>query len=312
LTVEEKLFWISVASGLWALALRAFLKKEERLKSLRLTALVHALWWGLAGLMAAWLYASYKERPDLLPGLLAGLGGLGFAAGLAWRRFKDRTEKGAAEVLADDLEWADTGFSSILLAAFIMYVFVQAFKIPSGSMEKTLLIGDHLFVNKLIYGVRVPYTGKRLFRLRDVRRGDVVVFKFPTQVKESAHYGKDFIKRAVGLPGDVVELRDKKVFVNGALLEERYTNFADDYVIPPLPQAPPPGAFQKAWEAGRLTDSFRDNFGPVTVPPGHYLVMGDNRDRSYDARFWGPLPEVCLKGKAWFVYWPFKRAKIIR
>lgn len=310
--MEEKLFWISLASGAWALVLRFFLKKESRLKDLKVTALVHGFWWGIVGLMAAWLYSSYKERPDLLAPLLAALGTLGFAIGAAWRFAKDRTEKGAADVLYDDLEWADTGFSSILLAAFIMYVFVQAFKIPSGSMEKTLLIGDHLFVNKLIYGVRIPYTEKRLFRLRGVKRGDVVVFKFPTEEKTSVHYGKDFIKRAVGLPGDVVQIKDKKVFVNGAPLDETYTNFADEFVIPPLPTELPMGAAQAAWEAGHMTDAFRDNFGPVTVPSGHYLVMGDNRDRSYDARFWGPLPEKDLKGKAWFVYWPLKRIKIIQ
>jgi signal peptidase I len=262
--------------------------------------------------MAAWLYASYKERPDLLGGLLAGLGAAGFVLGFAWRWMRDRTEKGAAEVLYDDLEWADTGFSSILLAAFIMYVFIQAFKIPSGSMEKTLLVGDHLFVNKLIYGVRIPYTEKRLFRLRPVQRGDVVVFRFPTEDRTSPHYGKDFIKRCIGLPGDTVEVRDKRVFVNGAPLDQPYVNFADDFIIPKLKTPPPADVFQKAWEEGRINDMFRDNFGPVTVPPGHYLVMGDNRDRSYDARFWGPLPEKELKGKAWVVYWPFNRAKVIR
>jgi signal peptidase I len=310
--MEEKLFWISLASGTWALVLRLFLKKESRLKSLKATALIHALWWAVVGLMAAWLYTSYKERPDLLKPLLAAFGAGGFVLGWTWRWLKDRTEKGAADVLYDDLEWADTGFSSILLAAFIMYVFVQAFKIPSGSMEKTLLIGDHLFVNKLIYGVRIPYTHRRVFKLRGVRRGDIVVFKFPTEDKTSGHYGKDFIKRAVGLPGETVEVRDKRVFVNGKPLEEPYTAFADEFVIPPLKTPPPQEALQKAWEEGRLNDTFRDNFGPVVVPSGHYLVMGDNRDRSYDARFWGPLPERDLKGKAWFVYWPFSRAKIIK
>lgn len=310
--MEEKLFWISLASGVWALVLRLFLKKDARLKNLRLTAVVHAVWWGIVGLMAAWLYTSYKERPDLLGTLLAAFGAGGFALGFAWRWMKDKSDKGAADVLYDDLEWADTGFSSILLAAFIMYVFIQAFKIPSGSMEKTLLIGDHLFVNKLIYGVRIPYTQKRLLRLRDVRRGDIVVFRFPTEDKTSGHYGKDFIKRAVGLPGDTVEIRSKKLFINGVPTPEAYTNFADDFEIPALKNPPPREAVQQAWEAGRLNDMFRDNLGPITVPAGHYMVMGDNRDRSYDARFWGPLPERHLKGKAWFVYWPFTRAKIIR
>jgi signal peptidase I len=310
--MEEKLFWVSIASGLWALALRAFLKKTERLQSTHLTALFHGLWWGLVGLMAAWLVSSYRERPDLLPLLLACLGAGGFVTGFAWRYHKESTAEAAEAVLREDLEWADTGFSSILLAAFIMYCFVQAFKIPSGSMEKTLLIGDHLFVNKLIYGVRVPFTDKRLFKIRDVRRGDVVVFRFPVEDKESPHYGKDFIKRAVGLPGDTVEVRDKKVYINGTLTVENYTNFADDFVYPPIQNGPPPAVFQKAWEEGKIPEAFRDNFGPVTVPEGAYMVMGDNRDRSYDARFWGPMPVRYLKGKAWFVYWPLTRRKFIQ
>lgn len=310
--MEEKLFWISLASGAWSLALRAFLRKDARLKSVPATALMHAAWWAIVGLMAAWLYASYKERPDLLPMLLGGLGAGGLAAGLAWRWFKDRSERGAAEVLYDDLEWADTGFSSILLAAFIMYVFIQAFKIPSGSMEKTLLIGDHLFVNKLVYGVRVPYTDKRVFSLREVRRGDVVVFRFPVEDRESSHFGKDFIKRCVAVGGDTVELRDKRLFVNGEAVAEPYVNFAEDYVHPALKSKPPREALQQAWLERRFTDVFRDNFGPVVVPDGHYFCLGDNRDRSFDSRFWGPLPKKYLKGRAWFVYWPFSRAKAIR
>src|SRR5262249_55472105 len=141
------------------------------------------------------------------------------------------------------------------------------FKIPSGSMEKTLLIGDHLFVNKLIYGVRIPYTDKRVLKFRDIKRGDVVVFKFPTEDKTSPHYGKDFIKRAIGLHGYKVEIKNKKVFVNGVQQqEEAYTNSADDFLIPALKDPPPPEFIQKAWQEGHITEAFRDNFGPVVVP----------------------------------------------
>jgi len=309
--MEEKLFWVSIVSGAWALVLRAFFKKPERLKSPALTAVLHGLWWGVAGLLAGWLYSAYKERPDLLPVLMSSLGAGGFALGVLWR-YLNRSENAAEDILRDDLEWADTGFSSILLAAFIMYCFVQAFKIPSVSMEKTLLVGDHLFVNKLIYGVRIPYTNKRLFKIRDVKAGDIVVFRFPTTDTSSPHYGKDFIKRAIGLPGDTVEIRNKTVFVNGNALTEPYTSFADDFIKPPIENGPPQEILQMAWEEGRIPDVLRDNFGPVVVPPGRYFVMGDNRDRSYDARFWGPMPQRNLKGKAWFIYWPLNRIKIIR
>ncbi|MBI4396301.1 MAG: signal peptidase I [Elusimicrobia bacterium] len=247
---------------------------------------------------------------------MLGLGAGGFSLGILWRYVRNRTPEVSWGLLREDLEWADTGFSAILLAAFIMYFFIQAFKIPSGSMRSTLLEGDHLFVNKFIYGVRIPLTQKKVFRLRDVQRGDVVVFRFPTEDKKNVHYGKDFIKRAVGLPGDTVEIRRKKVLVNGRPLEESYTQFVDDYIIPPSRLFPDQASFQKHWEMGLMAQTagemVKDYFGPITVPPGQYFVMGDNRDRSSDSRFWGPLPDSYLKGRAWFVYLPFSRVKVIR
>lgn len=314
--MEAKLFWISLGCGAYALLLRWYLKDERRLESLKGVALMHGVFWLLVGVVFASLFSSYWERPDLLWPLIGGLGGGGFALGLAWRWFRGRSAEVSWKFLREDLEWADTGFSAILLAAFIMYFFVQAFKIPSGSMRNTLMEGDHLFVNKFIYGVRIPLSGKKVWRFREVKRGDVVVFRFPTEDKNSSHYGKDFIKRAVAIPGDTLEIRKKAVYVNGQAVEEPYTNFAEDYVIPPSRLFPEPGEFQKQWESGALAqavgETVRDNFGPVTVPPGHYLVMGDNRDRSFDSRFWGPLPDSYLKGRAWVVYLPFRRAKVIR
>jgi signal peptidase I len=238
-----------------------------------------------------------------------------FQQGAAWTRSTGRASTGI-DLIRYDHEWADTGFSAILLASVIMYLLVQAFKIPSGSMHLTLIEGDHLFVNKFLYGVRLPYTDKRFFRFRDVRRGDVVVFRFPTEDHRNPHYGKDFIKRAVGLPGDVIEIRDKTVFVNGNRQDEPFVHVADPEIIRPLPLVRSTEAFQSLWAEGmisqRFGDNYRDNFGPITVPPKTYFVMGDNRDRSYDGRFWGPMPERCLKGKAWVLYWPLTRRKIIR
>lgn len=313
--MEEKLFWISMACGLYAVVLRLFVKKEERLSHWLAVAVMHGIFWALVGVVAGSLASSYWERPDLGLRLMLSLGGGGFAIGFIWRLIRNRSPETSWTLLREDLEWADTGFSAILLAAFIMFFFVQAFKIPSGSMRNTLIEGDHLFVNKFIYGVRIPLTDKKILRFRQVHRGDIIVFRFPTEDKNSPHYNKDFIKRAVGLPGDVVEVKRKQVFVNGQPLQEAYANNVDSYVIPPSRLFPEPGAFQKHWETGMLGqvagESIRDNFGPITVPPGHYLAMGDNRDQSYDSRFWGPLPDTYLKGKAWFVYLPFKRVKII-
>ncbi|HOW28782.1 MAG TPA: signal peptidase I [Elusimicrobiota bacterium] len=314
--MEAKLFWISIACGAYSLLLRLFLRRESRAGQWKLTAVMHGLFWALVGIVAGSLLSSYWERPDLSIKLMVGLGLIGSAWGVLWRFFRPRDAETSLLMMADDLEWSDTGFSAILLAAFIMYFFVQAFKIPSGSMRMTLLEGDHLFVNKFIYGTRIPLTSKKIWRFRKIQRGDVVVFRFPTEDKENPHYGKDFIKRAIGLPGDVIEIRKKVVYVNGQPLSESYVNFDDSYVIPPLRPYPSAEEFQKYWQEGTLAQSagemVRDHFGPITIPQGYYFVMGDNRDRSFDARFWGPLPDQYVKGRAWFLYLPMKRIKLIR
>jgi signal peptidase I len=263
-----------------------------------------------------WFSSAGGADPSLWMMVLLGAGG--YFLGNGWRPRYQWTAETNGVLLRESLEWADTGFSAILLAAAIMYFVVQAFKIPSGSMRSTLLEGDHLFVNKFIYGLRVPYTGKKILRWREVQRGDVVVFRFPAESKESQYYGKDFIKRAIGLPGDTVEIRDKRVFVNGQETVEPYTQFVENFSNPASESLLSDATyFQNLWEH-RLTDrapageNVRDNFGPVVVPPGNYFVMGDNRDRSFDGRFWGPMPDANLKGRAWLLYLPFRRWKIIR
>jgi signal peptidase I len=257
-----------------------------------------------------WFSSAGGADPSLWMMVLLGAGG--YFLGNGWRPRLTWSSEENGVLLRESLEWADTGFSAILLAAVIMYFVVQAFKIPSGSMRSTLLEGDHLFVNKFIYGLRVPYTGKRVFRFREVQRGDVVVFRFPASSKESQHYGKDFIKRAIGLPGDTIEIKDKRVFVNGKEQVEPYAQFEDNFLIPgPTALLDDQKEFQDLW-VHRRTDrspageNVRDNFGPVVVPPGTYFVMGDNRDRSYDGRFWGPMPDSNLKGRAWLLYLPFQ------
>ncbi|MDE1975980.1 MAG: signal peptidase I [Elusimicrobia bacterium] len=222
------------------------------------------------------------------------------------------------------MEWSETVFSAVLLAAMLMYFVLQAFKIPSGSMENTLLIGDHLFVNKFIYGFEIPLTGKRVLELRSVKRGDVIVFRFPDEKPDAQHcgssqYGKDFIKRVVGLPGDVVQVKDGVLYVNG---QKQPTPPDGEYVDGPnrqpeslLAKSLTRRQYQTLWQTHRLDavlqDVQRDYFGPVTVPPHDYFAMGDNRDRSCDSRYWGPVENKDIKGKAWFIYWPPSRVGLI-
>ncbi len=181
-------------------------------------------------------------------------------------------------------EYGEALFVALILALIIRTFVVQAFKIPSGSMEDTLLIGDHLLVNKFLYGTEIPFTDISFLPIRDPRRGDVIVFEFPGDKDKSFFQRKDFIKRIVGLPGDKIEVRSKKVYVNGEHYEIPEEVHKDPNVLP-----------EKA--------SPRDFFGPVRVPEGHYFVMGDNRDHSFDSRFWGYVPQENIKGLAFIKYW---------
>jgi signal peptidase I len=167
---------------------------------------------------------------------------------------------------------------AIILALFIRTFIVQAFKIPSGSMQPTLAIGDHILVNKFIYGVKVPYIGKTIIPVKKPKHNDIIVFKYPEDPD------KDFIKRLIGEPGDTVEVKNKQVYVNNMPVPNDMGVHTDSHVI-----------------SGRMNP--RDNFGPVTVPPQSYFVMGDNRDNSYDSRFWGFVNEKAIKGKAFIIYW---------
>ncbi len=177
-------------------------------------------------------------------------------------------------------EYAESIVVAILIALFIRAFVVQAFKIPSGSMEPTLLIGDHLLVNKFIYGIKIPFVDRKFLVYKEPKRGDIVVFIFPKDKK------KDFIKRVVGGPGDTVEVRQKKIYINGKYWDDPYGVYRDAEVTGMVP---------------------RDNFGPVVVPPDNVLVMGDNRDRSYDSRFWGFVPFDQIKGKALILYWSWDK-----
>jgi signal peptidase I len=179
-------------------------------------------------------------------------------------------------------EYGEAILIALVLALFIRTFVVQAFKIPSGSMEATLQIGDHILVNKFIYGVKIPFTHKTIVPGKEPRRGDIIVFEFPKDPK------KDFIKRVIGEPGDVIEIRNKKILINNKPIKENYGFYLDPSVFP---------------ESVRP----RDNFGPFTVPPQNYFVMGDNRDHSFDSRFWGTVDFPSVKGKAFIIYWSWDK-----
>jgi signal peptidase I len=179
-------------------------------------------------------------------------------------------------------EYGEALVIALVLALVIRAFLVQAFSIPSGSMQPTLLIGDYLLVNKFIYGIRNPFSNKMWIPISSPRRGDIVVFIFPQDPS------KDYIKRVIGLPGDTVQIINKKVYLNGRQVETPQAVYTDPSVIPATP------------------NQHRDNFGPVTVPPDSFFVMGDNRDQSYDSRFWGFVSMDALRGKAFVIYFSWQ------
>ena len=192
----------------------------------------------------------------------------------------------------------------ICVVIVLRAVFVEAFVIPSGSMENTLLIGDALLVNRFIYGMKIPVpfsnTQIPLVPGRVPQRGDMVVFVSPFELK-------DVVKRCCAVPGDTVVIVDKVLYVNGERVVEPYVRHIDSRCFPHI--AYDSVLYQQRWEAAELYDIFehyvRDNFGPVVVPDDHIFVMGDNRDNSLDSRFWGPLHMKYLKGKPLFIYFSF-------
>ncbi len=182
-------------------------------------------------------------------------------------------------------EYAEAIIVALVLALLIRTFVVQAFKIPSGSMEPTLEIGDHILVNKFIYGIKIPFTAWSFGAWEQPKRGDVIVFIYPLEPE------KDFIKRVIGVPGDTVRIVNKKLFINGTEAQDPHAVYKEDTVLP--------GDAQR-----------RDNFGPITVPPGKIFVLGDNRDRSLDSRFWGFVPLEDVKGKAFIIYWSWDRQEM--
>ena len=182
-------------------------------------------------------------------------------------------------------EYFETIVIAVVLALFMRTFVVQAFKIPTGSMEPNLLVGDHLLVNKFVFAPTLSSVERAILPVTAIRRGEIVVFKYPEDPE------RDFIKRVIGLSGETIELRDRRILVNGRAIEEPYAHY--------LPRPDRPGGSEIT------SDDVRERYGPVVVPSGSVFVMGDNRDNSQDSRYWGFLPKENIKGKALMIYWSF-------
>lgn len=181
-------------------------------------------------------------------------------------------------------EYSKAIITALILALFIRAYFIQAFKIPSGSMIPTLVVGDHILVNKFIYGTKIPFSDKRVLAFRKPGRGDIIVFKYPEDPD------RDFIKRVIAVEGDVIEARNKVIYVNGNPVNEPYKQHTDTTLTP--------GGIEP-----------RDNFGPHIVPKEKLFMMGDNRDQSYDSRYWGYVDLKQIKGEALIMYWSWDSKK---
>ncbi len=199
----------------------------------------------------------------------------------------DETQSSVGGPKSTPREYFESILVAVVLALFVRTFVFQAFKIPTGSMKPNLLVGDHLLVNKFAFAPVAFPLERTVLPMREIRRGDVLVFKFPEEPE------RDFIKRVIGLPGDTVELKNQTVSVNGTPLVEPYAH----YLFPPASEDSTDG------------HDLRRKYGPVTVPGGHYFMMGDNRDDSQDSRYWGFLPAHYVKGRALFIYWSFETAE---
>lgn len=184
-------------------------------------------------------------------------------------------------------EYFELIVETALFVFFVMTFVVQAFQIPTGSMEDTLLVGDFLLVNKFAYAQPLFPAEDFILPKKKLERGDIVVFKYPQQLS------KDFVKRLIALEGDEIKIKDKQVYINGNPIQENYKVHKDAQVY-------------NENNSFHYDDFIRDNYGPFAVPPGQCFVLGDNRDNSLDSRYWGTLPLKYIKGKPWVIYFSYK------
>ena len=219
-------------------------------------------------------------------------------AGVVTQILEGQDRDGGRGFVATVWDWTRSVMVAFVLFLVIRTFVVEAFKIPTSSMENTLLVGDFLLVNKAVYGAEIPGTGLHTPAFDEPDRGDVVVFNPPHDPE------KNYVKRLVGLPGDTIQMRDKTLFLNGASVDEPYVHFIDrrgDAVHPAM-----------RWQSNHLIASTgrdyqptRDNWGPIVVPEGRFFMLGDNRDNSEDSRYWGFVSREAIRGQPWFVYYSF-------
>ncbi|MDQ3697076.1 MAG: signal peptidase I [Gemmatimonadota bacterium] len=199
-------------------------------------------------------------------------------------------------------DWMRSFTIAVGLFLIIRTFVVEAFKIPTGSMEQTLLVGDFLLVNKAVYGAELPLTSTRLPAIHEPKRGDVIVFEYPRD------RSKNFVKRIIGVPGDTIEMRDGQVRRNGERLTEAYVLHTE----PGRDPVSEDFRWQRDFLVRRVEASLadlptRNNWGPLIVPRKNYFVLGDNRDNSSDSRYWGFVPDSLVKGKPLFIYYSYER-----
>lgn len=207
-------------------------------------------------------------------------------------------------------EWTKSIAVAFALFLLVRSFVVEAFQIPTGSMENTLLVGDFLLVNKMVYGAEIPGTAVRLPALDPPERGDIAVFEPPPRARQAAH--TNYVKRIVGLPTDTLQMVDGVLYRNGGEVIEPYAKHSRPFEDPRSPQFD----WQRAHlvENGRRVEEYRptrDNWGPITVPPDSYFVMGDNRDNSEDSRYWGFVPREAVKGRPLIIYFSYDRNKLV-
>jgi signal peptidase I len=322
--MELRLLIIGTIAFIFAKTAKYF-KKRKLFQNKKIFIAFNVLFALIAGGMIYYIL-SFMSANGIQGGLSAGKMALIITGTLAYAVYniykaKNADEKQTEKIYAFNLDWAETVYFAGFFASVAMFFLLQAFKIPSASMQNTLLEKDNLFVNKIVYGIRLPFMNRKLVKFGDIKRGDVIVFRFPAENKEQINcgepqYGRDFVKRVVGLPGETVEMKNKQVFINGNLMPSQSYEVYTDHSKQDIDIFLLAEQYQKIWENRELEQYFglalRDNFGPVTIPQGSYLAIGDNRDFSCDSRFWGPVPEKNIKGKAWFIHWPISRIQLIK
>lgn len=318
--MEQSLFIIGLIAFIFA-KISKYLNKNKKLEGINIFKI-----WSFLGIILAGISAIY---------ILDFMASNGVSGGISFKVLSfvltliailiflanKQINKDKAKVYDSIIDWAETIYFAAFFAAVVMFFFIQAFKIPSGSMRNTLLEGDNLFVNKITYGFRLPFMKDKLVEFNPIKRGDIVIFKFPAESKKQincgeSQYGRDFVKRVIGLPGDKVEVRNKQVYINDTLMPSESYEVYDNHLREEYLLNIPSEEYQSLWEGRTLEHNLglylRDYFGPVIVPQGQYFVMGDNRDFSCDSRFWGPVPKENIKGKAWLLHWPLNRIRFIK